>query len=276
MVNFFLHMFYNNTNIMKIQNNTSLYSQNFKGTGNITNKIAKGFAKMGDIGEGASITCDFLGKAVVVPIVVMAASKEPKEKKEYSAFKNPVAAIIQLALEVPILLGGTKLIGDLADKGFFDKKNSDFSYNEKKFKKEFIDCFENQAKADENLKKHSKDFIEKVKSKGCTKNVIDDFDEIIKKTGENTGEILKKSFKGFETAHKNKFHLQNRLCFIAAIALTPLLCEIEDYLHPKIMHALYKNREKKDNGPILNITMNEYLNETKQPKKGAMEWAFKK
>ena len=42
------------------------------------------------------------------------------------------------------------------------------------------------------------------------------------------------------------------------------------------MRALYKNREKKDNGPILNITMNEYLNETKQPKKGAMEWAFKK
>lgn len=251
---------------MKIQNNTNLYSQNFKGTGNLTNKIAKGFAKMGDIGEGASITCDFLGKAVVVPIVVMAASKEPKEKKAYSAFKNPVAAIIQLALEVPILIGGTKLVGNLADKGFFDKKNSDFSYNEKKFKDIFVNSFEEQMKNDKNLKEHSKGFIEKIKSNDLTKSVTENFDEIIEKTGENSKEILKESFKNLKQAHKNKFHLQNRICFIAAIALTPILCELEDYLHPKIMKMLYKNKDNKTKNLTFNITMNDYLNKTKTNK----------
>ena len=55
----------------------------------------------------------------------MLASKEPVEKKEYSALKNPVAAIIQLALEVPVLLLGSKAIEKAANKGLFDKGKRD-------------------------------------------------------------------------------------------------------------------------------------------------------
>lgn len=70
--------------------NNSQNIPDFKGGHQMHAKIADKFAKMGNIGEGASIAADFLGKAVVVPAVIMAASKEPAEKKEYSAFKNPL------------------------------------------------------------------------------------------------------------------------------------------------------------------------------------------
>lgn len=260
---------------MKVYNQTNLYNQSFRGANKLTKSIANGFAKMGEIGEGASITCDFLGKAVVVPVVIMAASKEPKEKKEYSAFKNPVAAVIQLALEVPILMGGTKLIGDLADKGIFDKKDSDFSYNEKKFRQSFVDCFESQAKNDSALK-DTKDFIETIKSKGYTKKMAESFDDILEKTGEETSKVLKKSFTQFESVHKNKFHLQNRVCFGAALLLTPLLCKMEDILHPKIMNLLYKNRENQQNGQKLNLSMTQFVAQTKAQNKGGLQWVFKK
>lgn len=245
---------------MRLNNHSNSYSQSFKGNPKNPSFIAKNLAKIGDIGEGASIACDFLGKALVVPAVIMAASDEPKEKKEYSAFKNPVAAVIQLALEVPILAGGTKLIGNLADKGIFDKKDSTFSYNEKRFKDAFVDCFKKNCKD----VKNSKNFIEEVKTQGYTKQVVENFEEISKNIGENVSETVKNSFKQFEMAHKNKFHLQNRICFLAALLLTPVLCKFEDFLHPKIMHLIYKNRENRENAKILNLNMNDFINQTKK------------
>lgn len=44
---------------MKVQNQTSINNTPFQGGANITSKIAKSFAKAGDIGEGTSIACDF-------------------------------------------------------------------------------------------------------------------------------------------------------------------------------------------------------------------------
>ena len=112
---------------MKVQNTTSLYNcPKFKGAPqNAVSKVAKTFADMGEMGEGVSIACDFLGKALVVPFVIMMASDEPKDKKEFSALKNPVAATIQLGLEAPVLFFGSKLIGKYANKGFFDKNPDD-------------------------------------------------------------------------------------------------------------------------------------------------------
>ena len=244
---------------MRLNNHSNSYSQSFKGNPKNPSFVAKNLAKIGDIGEGASIACDFLGKALVVPAVIMAASDEPKEKKEYSAFKNPVAAVIQLALEVPILAGGTKLIGNLADKGIFDKKDSTFSYNEKRFKNAFIDCFEKNCK-----KPESKSFIEGIKTQGYTKQLAENFDDIAKNFTDEAGIKIKETFKQFEMAHKNKFHLQNRICFLAALLLTPVLCKFEDFLHPKIMHLIYKNRENKENAKILNLNMNDFINQTKK------------
>ena len=127
---------------MKVQNNISINNQtNFTGASKLSEKIAKKFAKAGNIGEGTSIACDFLGKAVVVPAVIMLASSEPKENKEFSAFKNPVAAFIQLGLEVPVLMAGLKNMGGFVRKRLFfitKKAKKSFFYNEKNTKEKII------------------------------------------------------------------------------------------------------------------------------------------
>ena len=243
---------------MKVQNQTSINNTPFQGGANITSKIAKSFAKAGDIGEGTSIACDFLGKAVVVPAVIMLASSEPKDKKEFSAFKNPVAAFIQLGLEVPVLAIGSKIVGDLADKGFFDKaKNAKngFSYNEKLQKEKFIDTFEKMADTAPSIKNKSMEFIEGVKNKGYSKKAAEDIVEI----------TLMTSFKNFEHARQNKFHLQNRICFVAALALTPLLCAIENYIHPKIMNKIYEKRAAKNPNRMVDMPdFNTFLTNSKK------------
>jgi len=206
-------------------------------TQNILNKTAKSFSKMGHIGEGASIACDFFGKALIVPAIIMTVSKEPKDKKEFSAFKNPVAAVIQLALEVPLLAVGSKVIGNCADRGMFDVEGSDFSYNEKLKRKEFIDTFEKCTNTSENV---SKDFLDELKSKGYSTKVLEQFDDIISNLDDTSKNTLKRSFKEYERTYKNQFHLKNRVCFLAALVLTPLLCAIENKLHPPIMEKIFK------------------------------------
>ena len=235
---------------MKVQNQTSINNQTaFRGASGISAKIAKSFAKAGNIGEGTSIACDFLGKAVVVPVVIMAASDEPKENKEFSAFKNPVAAFIQLGLEVPVLMAGSKIVGDLADKGYFDRAKSvkkGFSYNEKLQKEKFIDTFEKLADKTPSIRAKSKEFAESIKNGGYSKKMADDLVEILDGVDEKVKLATIDSFKNFEHAHENKFHLQNRICFAAALILTPLLCAIENYIHPKIMNKIYEKRAEKN------------------------------
>lgn len=225
------------------------------------------FAKTGEIGEGWSIACDFIGKAVIVPAVIMGVSKEPKEKKEYSAFKNPVAAVIQLFLEVPVLIGGSKIVETLADKGYFDKTDSGFSYNQKKFKEEFLNVFEKNivGKTGQNKNK----LIEKIKTQGYSKQIAQEFDDFIKTADSSIQKELIPVFKKFETTYKNQFHLKNRICFLGAIILTPLLCAIENYLHPKIMKKIYNyeyNHQKiKPHHKFLNI--NQFIEKTGNKKR---------
>ncbi|MDO5437574.1 MAG: hypothetical protein Q4F80_05195 [bacterium] len=232
-------------------------------TQSINNKIANRFAKMGEIGEGASIACDFLGKALVVPAVIMLASNEDKEKKEYSAIKNPVAAFIQLGLEVPVLAMGSKIVGDLADKGFFDKKGSDFSYNEKKMKEAFVDTFEKH-----NPKEKAGEFIKTIKEKGYTKKTAELFEEISAPLVGKAKEETVSAFKKLESTHKNQFHLKNRICFMAALVLTPVLCAIENKAHPKIMDMLYQKRDKKrPKMPDLLPDLKDFLKHSKRREK---------
>lgn len=264
---------------MKVQNQTSINNTPFQGGANITSKIAKSFAKAGDIGEGTSIACDFLGKAVVVPVVIMLASSEPKDKKEFSAFKNPVAAFIQLGLEVPVLAIGSKIVGDLADKGFFDKaKNAKngFSYNEKLQKEKFIDTFEKMADTAPSIKNKSMEFIEGVKNKGYSKKAAEDIVEILDGADDKIKNTLMTSFKNFEHARQNKFHLQNRICFVAALALTPLLCAIENYIHPKIMNKIYEKRAAKNLNRMVDMPdFNTFLTNSKKEAGGGDNIWFK-
>ena len=251
---------------MKIQKLES--KNNFKGTPHQAatkaafDKTAKAFAKMGDVGEGTSIACDFFGKALIVPFMIMTTSKEPQDKKEYSAFKNPIAAVIQLALEVPILAAGSKIVSNCANKGLFDIEGSDFSYNEKLKKAEFLEKIKECAPS---LEKDSKEFLDKVKLKGYSNEIREQFDDIACKLDDSVKNTIKGSFKEYEKTYKNQFHLKNRICFVAALILTPLLCALENKFHPIVMEKIFKlqHLDNKNNNADKFITMDEFVKNTK-------------
>lgn len=205
------------------------------------------FSQVDNIGEGTNIALDFAGKAALVPATIMIASKEDKEKKQYSALKNPIAATLQLMMEVPILMWGSKLVEKLANQGKLDKPESGFSYNEKLYKDEFISALNQAAKTDENFSKKTPELLERLNKKGLGKNLKEDFVELIESSAEDTAKTLKKSLDNYDGAHKRLYHLQNRICFAAAIVLTPLLCKAEDYFFPKIMKKI-KPAPKKEGG----------------------------
>ncbi len=207
----------------------------------IQKNAAKTFANIEGIGEGASIAFDFLGKAIVVPAVIMLASKEPVEKKEYSALKNPVAAIIQLALEVPVLLLGSKAIEKAANKGLLDKGQNK-QYNEKFYKDSFASTLKDAAKEDSKNAKNADKIINAINTKGLSRKITESAEDLFETLPEKSKVITKKAFQDYGTAHKKLYHLQNRLCFIAAIVLTPLICALENKLHPIVMDKIYEKQ----------------------------------
>jgi len=225
-------------------NNTNPAQTGFKGgRARVAAKIARAFSKIDGIGEGASIACDFLGKAAVVPAVIMLSSREPKEKKEYSALKNPVAAIIQLALEVPLLMFGSKAIENAANNGVLDK-NGERIYNEKFHRDAFISSMRNAAQSNAETALEAENIVKLIDKKGLKRITAESIEDFIEKSPANLKEGLKISFKNYSDSHKKLFHLQNRLCFAAAIALTPLLCALENKIHPIVMDKIYKEEEK--------------------------------
>ncbi|MDD3149969.1 MAG: hypothetical protein PHV68_03970 [Candidatus Gastranaerophilales bacterium] len=143
------------------------------------------FSKHSEIGEGAGIFFDFIGKAAIIPIVMIfnPFSKEDKDSKTYSALKHPVGASIQAVMEVSILMQGTRYIDKLAKQGKLGAKYA-----------------------------------------------------VSKLTGEN----LEKA-----TSRLNFF--KNRACWVAAISMTPALCAIENWAHPKLMKIISpKTAERKN------------------------------
>ena len=207
-------------------------------------KAANTFANIEGIGEGASIAFDFLGKAVVVPAVIMLASKEPVEKKEYSALKNPVAAIIQLALEVPVLLLGSKAIEKAANKGLFDKGQKR-QYNEKFHKDTFTSTLQNAVKESPESAKRADELINSINTKGLSRKITEAAEDFMETLPEKSKVLAKKAFQDYGSAHKKLYHLQNRLCFAAAIILTPLICALENKLHPVVMDIIYEKQSAK-------------------------------
>ncbi len=216
---------------------------NGKGAAGFQKKFANTFAKIDGIGEGASIAFDFLGKALVVPAVIMISSKEPKEKKEYSAFKNPVAAVLQLALEVPILFFGSAAIEKAANTGKFDTETSN-RYNEKLHKDIFVKELQNSFTNDENNIKQINETLNTVDKKGLSRKEIETFEDLIKTAPVDKKDILEKTFSEYKNAHTNLYHLKNRLCFAFAIILTPLICYLENKLHPIIMDKIYEEEHR--------------------------------
>ncbi len=221
-------------------------------------KISHTFANMDDIGEGTSIVLDFAGKAVIVPLTIMSTSKESKETTEYNALKHPVAGLIQLLIEVPTLILGRKYIKNSADKGHLDKELNR-QYNEKFYEDIFISDLKNSA-VNSHQKAEAGTIIEKINKKGLSKKTIYAIDGYIETIAKPAQEGLKKTFSNYKTAHTKLGHLQNRLCFAAAILLTPLICALENKLHPIVMDKLYEKKA------IPNAQNKEQQNKTHQLK----------
>ena len=213
-------------------------------TRKIQEATSKYFSKFEQIGEGSNIALDFIGKAVLVPAIIMTTSKEEKEKKTYSAIKNPIGATIQLILEVPLLMFGSKYIEKVANKGELDVKNSTFSYNEKGATDTFLKKAQELTENNKDFKGASSEFLKKIKEKGFSNTLKDDFDDIIANFDEDKVKEVVKSFKNMELAHRRLYHLQNRLCFAAALILTPVICGFENFLHPRVMNLISKPKNK--------------------------------
>lgn len=199
--------------------------------------VANKMSEFTKLGEATNISFDFLGKAIIVPAVIMAASKEPKEKKKYSAFKNTVAAFIQLALEVPILYAGSMYVAKLANSGKLDKAGSRFSYNEKLAG----DIFAKAVKENAENPDAFTDLLERLNAKGFGKKLGDELGKLVSNCDSKS---IKSSFKKLKTTNQRLYHLQNRACFAAAILLTPAICALEDWLHPKVMSKFFDGKNK--------------------------------
>ncbi len=241
---FYLLVLYSMMKITRV-NNTQYNSANFKGAAparKLQEATSKYFSKFEQVGEGVNIALDFIGKAILVPAVIMLASKEDKEKKSYSAIKNPIGATASLLVEAPLLMLGSKYIGKLANDGKLDVKNSGFSYNEKFATDNFIKAAKNIAENDKSFKENSKELLKKIETSGFSNNMKDDFDDLILNFGKDKAENLIKSFKNMSLAHNRLYHLQNRLCFAAALILTPVICGFENFMLPRVMKLIGKNK----------------------------------
>ncbi len=205
---------------------------------------AEKFSKIEQLGESMNIALDFSGKAVLVPATIMLTSKEDEEKKQYSAFKNPIAATIQLLMEVPILFFGSKLIEKLGNQGKLDPKDGSTSYNASKAKEALIETIKNTFENEEPMRKaNAHKHIEKLETKQLTRVLKEDVVEFFENSKGKDKEVLKTlkdAMENYDVTNKKLFHLSNRLCFATAIILTPLLCLVEDYTFPKIMNMIKK------------------------------------
>ena len=233
---------------------------NYKGHSGIVKNFKRAagekFAKIDQIGEGVNIALDFSGKAVLVPATIMLVSKEDKEKKEYSALKNPVAATFQLLMEVPILMLCSKYVENLANRNKLNKIGGKISYNEKYAKDNFINMLNKASSENLELEKSCKEIVEKLDKKGFGKLIKEDFEQAIESFGGNYKKELIESLKNWDLTHKRLYHLQNRVSFVAAITLTPLLCKAEDYFFPKIMNKIIKKPE--NNKPKKFLTLQHF------------------
>ncbi len=233
-----------------IQNNNTNKQPVFRGlpTGKISGKISEFFLN-GGVGEGNSIAIDILGKAVLVPLVIIfnPLSKQPKEDKKYSAIKNPIAAGIQLGLEVPIFYYTSRMVRNLANKGLLDKAGSNFSYNAKAAKDIFIESFDKMLESSPGgLKESARGTLEMLKKKKLGQKTIGDLNKIIFSSKSHLKEQTKNALDNFNNINKRLFLLESRFSLIAALLAIPLMCAIENWVHPKVMKLIDKHKKVLD------------------------------
>lgn len=238
--------------VNNIQNSNSHPPTTFSGLP--TEKITQFFLKHENVGEATSIAIDILGKAVLVPLVIMfnpfSKKSQSKEDKKYSAIKNPIAALIQLGLEVPIFYYTSNGIRNLANKGLLDnlKKSPNFSYNAKAAKNTFITSLDKMLILSPPEADRLTDItrLKQTLSKARPpQKTIRELNQFISSSGSNLKGQTKTALDNLNNVNKRLFHLESRFSFIAAILAVPLLCAIENWLHPKIMKLIDKRKQNK-------------------------------
>ncbi len=215
----------------------------------LKNKAVKYFSSADSFGEGTNIAMDFLGKALIVPaLILMSPSKKSsKDEKFFVAAKNPVGATIQLAMEVPILFGVSKWIGNLANRGVLDNGETDFSYNAKAAKEEFVKTANAAFEDNAAMKAEMKPFVDNLEEKGLTRKLLFEFSDVLQKLPQEA----KKSLDNFKFTQRKLYHLQNRIAFAGAILMAPVIGILESRIHTKIMNDMAskeKNRGGNKNG----------------------------
>lgn len=211
----------------------------------LKNKAVKYFSSADSFGEGTSIAMDFLGKALVVPaLILMSPSKKStQDEKFFVAAKNPVGAGIQLAMEVPVLLGVSKWIENLAQKGILDGGEKDFSYNTKAAKEEFIKAANNFFRNDNAIGAEMKPFMDKLEEKGPTRKLLFEFSDVLQKLPQE----IKTSLDNLKFAQRRLYHLQNRVAFTGAVLMAPVIGILESKIHTKIMNSMASKKEGNKN-----------------------------
>jgi hypothetical protein len=176
---------------------------------------------------------DIAGKGVVLPLAIVFNnfSKEPREQKVYSAIKNPVTAVIQLGIQVPVFYAIWNGVGKLANRGLLDR-DPNYSFNAEFYANKFagsIEHVEGIGKLKAELRK-----------KGLTKRLANSFDEIV--SGMDNP-LVKQSFKKFQEVDKRLFHLKSRFAFAGLLLSIPLVCAIENKCHPRLMNFIKKVKD---------------------------------
>lgn len=220
-------------------------------------KVSSFFLKNGNAGEATSVLVDIAGKAVLVPLVIMfnPFSKQKKEDKKYTAIKNPLAGLIQLGLEVPVFYYTAKGIKSLANKGLLDK-DPNFSYNAKLHKDMFLRNLDKLVKANppnSQIADEIRNLTAQLHKKKLSQKLVYDFNQVISKfpptnsINSDLKDTAKKSLDNYKIIDKRLFHLGSRFSFIAALLLIPVMCAIENWLHPKVV-SLFNNSKTKKGG----------------------------
>ncbi len=200
-------------------------------------RVTNFFVKHSDVSNATDMAFDIAGKGLLLPAVVAfhPTSKESKECKRYSATKNVVAAGIEVVLQVPVFYAIWNGVGKLGNKGLLDK-DSGYSFNSRSFRKKFEQSLEDVAGLD-TLKKELK------KKKGLTKRLTYEFEEAISNIN---NKVVTEAFENFRKVDKRLFHLKSRFSFAGLLLTMPLVCAIENKVHPKLMELIKRKKGDDD------------------------------
>ncbi|OGI00712.1 MAG: hypothetical protein A2Y25_11600 [Candidatus Melainabacteria bacterium GWF2_37_15] len=230
------------------------------------NKTERFFYKLGkSMGEIQTTLINAVGTALVAPIFIAynPIAKEDKETRVYSAWRQPVSAVLAVLTQVGINVPFTKYLNKRASEGrlgsFFDLSiKHDSNYLLAQAKKEGIK-FANKDMADDYIDKiHVEQFRKEVRKK--TKAILNDpekYTRIFKNTlapseqrkmeyfGISVAEEAKKiTIKQIKQVEKNVKGLKVVLGLGLSLLTLPPTCSLLNWAYPRFMEIIFPEKCK--------------------------------